>query len=137
MARDVTIVWDDAAIAGLHNLPAVRAGMDRAAAAAVQTMKFLAPVSPVGPFHRSGTLRSSVRAVRMPNGDIHIGPTADYGRYVNDGTRPHLIAAHGPYSLHNRESGRYFGPIVHHPGTRAVHFIEHTAESFQGRVYHW
>jgi hypothetical protein len=137
MAGDVTIVWNDAAIDDLHDVLVIRAGMDRVASAAVQTMKALTPVSPVGPFHRSGTLRSSVRAFRFPDGEFHIGPTADYAPYVNDDTVPHIIRAHGPYSLHNREAGRYFGPVVHHPGTRGQHFIEKTADSFEGRVYHW
>lgn len=129
-------VWDDLAIATLQYEPSVRAVVDRVAAGLVQTMKFLTPVSPVGSEHRSGNLRSSCRALRQPDGEIIIGPTADYGRYVNDGTYPHIIRSHGPWSLHNRETGHYFGRVVHHPGTRGVHFVERTAESINGRVYH-
>jgi hypothetical protein len=110
--------------------------MDRAAAGALQTMKFLTPVSPVGPLHRSGNLRSSEHAFRQPNGDIHVGPTADYGRYVNDGTEPHVIESHGPWPLRNRETGQVFGRVVHHPGTKPVLFVERTAESMNGQVFH-
>lgn len=138
MARfgDIDVVWDDSAIAMLPHTPAFAAEMDRIAAAAVQTMKFLTPVSPVGPFHRSGNLRSSVRAERMADGGFIVGPTADYAPYVNDDTVPHIIRSHGPYPLRNRETGQVFGPVVHHPGTRGQHFIERTADSFNGRRYH-
>lgn len=112
------------------------AAMDRAAAAAVQTMKFLTPVSPPDAFHRSGNLRSSTHAFREPDGNITIGPTADYGRYVNFDTRPHLITSHGPWPLRNRATGQVFGRVVHHPGTRGQHFIEKTADSMNGRVFH-
>lgn len=133
---EVHIVWDDAAIAMLPNDPRIRAVVDRLAAAAVQTMKVLTPVSPVGPLHRSGNLRSSIHAFRQANGDVHVGPTADYAKYVNDDTVPHLIESHGPWPLRNRETGEVFGRIVHHPGTRGAHFIEKTAQSFDGRVEH-
>jgi hypothetical protein len=135
MASGYVIAWDDPALAGLGNDPAIAAFTDRVAAAAVQTMKFLTPVSPVGPLHRSGNLRSSVHAFRQVNGDVLVGPTADYGEYVNDGTRPHIIRSRGPWPLRNRETGQVFGQVVHHPGTRPVHFIERTADSFEGRRY--
>lgn len=131
------MVFDDLAIAALASDDvAVVALLDRVAAGLVLTMKYLCPVSPVGPFHRSGNLRSSIRALRESNGDIIIGPTADYAIYVDQPTRPHIIESHGPWSLHNRETGQYFGRVVHHPGTRGTYFIERTADSIDGRVYH-
>lgn len=132
---EVTVVWDDLALAMLPHAPGVAAAVDRIAGAAVQTMKFLTPVSPPGPKHRSGNLRSSVHAFRQPDGDVIVGPTADYGRYVNDGTVPHVIESHGPWPLRD-EWGHVFGRVVHHPGTRGQHFVEKTAESLDGRVYH-
>src|SRR6476661_3444172 len=95
----VTVVWDDLTFDLLPEDPAVVAVVDRIAAAAVQTMKFLTPVSPPGPKHRSGNLRSSVHAFRQPGGDVIIGPTADYAKYVNDDTVPHIIRSHGNYPL--------------------------------------
>ena len=128
----VTVVFDSAAVRALANSPSVRAGMDRLAAVAVQTMKRRAPVSPVGSEHRSGQLRSSIRAVRQPNGDIHINPTISYTKFVNDKTRPHIIRSKGPWPLRNRETGQVFGRVVHHPGTRANPFIQRTAEDLNG-----
>jgi hypothetical protein len=130
------VVFNDAAVAGLHDSAAVRAVLDRVAADAVRTMKFLCPVSPVGPLHRSGNLRSSIHAFRQPDGDVLVGPTADYAEYVEYDTRPHLITSHGPWPLRNRETGQVFGRVVHHPGTRGQHFIQKTADSFEGRAYH-
>lgn len=146
MPGDYEVIWDDAAIAAIPTTTQVKAAMDRIAAGAVQTMKFLTPVSPVGPLHRSGNLRSSIHAFRHSGGlvsypyraanDIVVGPTASYARYVNDDTRPHLIESHGPWPLRNRETGQVFGRVVHHPGTTGKHFIEKTAESMDGRVYY-
>ena len=52
-----------------------------------------------------------------------IGPTAPYAVYVQNATEPHVIRAHGPYSLHNAQTGQYFGPVVHHPGTKPNDFM--------------
>jgi hypothetical protein len=84
------------------------------------------------PLRPSGYLRSSIHALRLPDGSVIIGPTADYAAYVNNGTPPHEIQSTGPWPLRNRASGQIFGPVVHHPGTQAVHFIEHAAESLDG-----
>jgi hypothetical protein len=97
-------------------------------------MKFLCPVSPVGPKHRSGNLRSSIHAFRQSNGDVIVGPTADYAKYVEDDTVPHIIRSHGNYPLRD-EYGHVFGRVVHHPGTRGQHFVRHTADSFDGRRF--
>jgi hypothetical protein len=143
---DAVVFWDEAEVEALADRPAVGAVLDRVAAEAVQIMKRLTPVSPVGPLHRSGNLRSSIRAVRLGNQhgrQIIVGPTADYARYVNDDTRPHIIQSHGPYPLRNRETGKIFGHrqpdgtwLVHHPGTTGKHFIEKTADALNGRVFH-
>lgn len=129
---DVTVVWDSAVVRSLSQDADVRALMDRLAAFAVQAMKRHTPVSPVGPLHRSGNLRSSVHSERQPDGTVLVGPSADYGKYVNDGTPPHLIESHGDYPLRNRETGQVFGRVVHHPGTRAQPFIQQTAGDING-----
>lgn len=135
-SADVTVVWNSAAVRALSQSADARAFMDRLAAFAVQDMKKHCPVSPVGPLHRSGRLRSSITSERQPDGSIHVGPTADYGKYVNDGTPPHIIRSHGSYPLRNAETGQVFGPVVHHPGTRAQPFIEETAADINGMVMH-
>jgi len=88
------------------------------------------------PLPASGTLRSSINAFRMPDESIIIGPTAPYAKYVNNNTVPHVIRSTGPWPLRNRATGQVFGPVVHHPGTRGSHFIERTAETFEGVRVH-
>lgn len=134
-AQDIHVVWDDAAIGFLGLDRQVAAVVDRIAAEALQTMKRITPVSPVGSGHRSGNLRSSCHAFRQPDGDVIVGYTADYAPYVNDDTRPHIIRSHGNYPLRNRETNQVFGREVHHPGTRGQHMIERTAETLDGRVF--
>jgi hypothetical protein len=88
------------------------------------------------PLHPSGYLRSSIHAFRQGDGSIIIGPTADYGEYVNDGTPPHEISSTGPWPLRNRASGQVFGRHVHHPGTRPVHFVERSLGILAGETVH-
>lgn len=128
----VTVQWNSAAVASLSRDTSVVALMDRLSAFAVQAMKRHVPVSPVGPLHRSGALRSSVHAERQADGSVLIGPSLEYGKYVNEGTRPHIIRSHGPWPLRNRETGQVFGPVVHHPGTTAQPFVEETAADING-----
>lgn len=128
----VTVTWNSAAVASLSRDTSVQALMDRLAAFAVQSMKRHTPVSPVGPLHRSGYLRSTVHAERQPDGSVLIGPSASYGPYVNNGTPPHIIRSKGPWPLRNRETGQVFGPVVHHPGTAAQDFVGKTAADING-----
>lgn len=89
------------------------------------------------PLRVSGTLRNSIRAFRMPDGSVIVGPTETYGKYVNAGTPPHVIHSTGPWPLRNRASGQVFGPVVHHPGTKAQPFIEQAAHDIAGRALEW
>lgn len=151
----VTVVMNQEAVRVLGD-PNRNAYLARAMAATAakitNNMKRLAPVSPVYPvsgavvaggrryggdfpLRPSGYMRSSIRAFRMPDGSIIIGPTADYSAYVNDGTRPHVITSHGSWPLRNRATGQVFGRVVHHPGTRAVRFVERSIEGLGVDVY--
>jgi hypothetical protein len=135
--QDERIVWDDAALNAIDDDPRVQMLLDRMASEAVLTMKRFANVSPVGPLHRSGTMRSSIHVFRdSDRSKRDVGPTADYARYVNDGTRPHEIRSTGPWPLRNRETGQVFGRVVHHPGYIGSHFVERTAQTFEGRTVH-
>jgi hypothetical protein len=128
----VRIQWDETAVRLLPDTPAVAAAVDRVAAALTGEIKRRAPVSPVTSGH-SGRLRSSVRAFREPDGSVIIGPAADYAGYVVHGTPPHLIRSHGPWSLHSQVTGAYFGPLVHHPGTRPNPFVGEAVQEIAAR----
>lgn len=84
------------------------------------------------PLAPSGHMRNSVVAVRVAPDEIIIGPTDPAAMFVNDGTSAHEIRSTGPWPLRNRATGQVFGPLVHHPGTKAVHFIERTAATLMG-----
>lgn len=51
-------------------------------------------------------------------------PRASYAPYVEFGTGPHEIKAVNKKVLANTATGQIFGPIVHHPGTKANPFLE-------------
>lgn len=87
------------------------------------------------PLRPSGYLRNSIEAFPAPGG-FDVGPTADYGRFVNDGTRPHVIRSHGPWPLRNRATGQVFGRTVHHPGTAPTYFVQRAAADLDGTVVH-
>jgi hypothetical protein len=145
---DVTIIWDDAEIsAWIDAGPAFRGVMDRLAATVTVAMKAAIPVSPVCavyarpvshggvaalPLRPSGYLRSSVRADRLPGGDVRIGPAADYAIYVQEDTVAHEIRSHGDWPLRSHCTGKVFGRVVHHPGTTGKHFIEKAAAAVDG-----
>jgi hypothetical protein len=130
MPNDIHVVYDDVALAAIADDPRVVLGADRLAGTAEAAMKVHCPVAPPGSGHPPGHLRDSIETERLPGGEYHIGPTADYGAYVNNGTPPHIIRSHGKWPL--RGGGRVFGQVVHHPGYRGAHFIEEAARDIDG-----
>lgn len=149
---EIRAVVNHAAILEAARGPGVRAAMDRVTGKITNNMKRLAPVSPVVPasgkvtaggrrgagdypLRPSGYLRTSCHAFRLPDGSVIIGPTADYGGFVNDGTPPHVIRSTGPWPLRNRATGQVFGQVVNHPGTQATHFITRAVLGLEGEVF--
>jgi hypothetical protein len=58
-------------------------------------------------------------------------PKASYAPYVEFGTGPHEIKAVNKKVLANTQTGQVFGPLVHHPGTKANPFMERIVASSQ------
>jgi hypothetical protein len=102
---------------------------------------------------KTGQLRESVRSFLMPDG-FYVRAEMPYAPFVDRGTRPHIIRPKGPevwpalsqkyvqpYVLAVRRpkalrwfdafGGIHFARIVHHPGTKGVHFIQKTADFLQ------
>jgi hypothetical protein len=69
-----------------------------------------------------GELRSSIGR-HMDGHTLVVVAAAPYAAYVELGTRPHPIDAHGPWSLWNPRTGERFGPHVHHPGATPRPFL--------------
>lgn len=58
-------------------------------------------------------------------------PRASYAPYVEFGTGPHEIKAVNKRVLANTATGQVFGPLVHHPGTKANPFMERIVAAAQ------
>lgn len=88
----------------------------------------------------SGALVSSIRT-RYPGGlrgvvvvgGFYDGEDLSYWETVEYGSPAHLIVSHGPWSLHNAETGEYFGRVVHHPGTPEQPFMRPALYHRRGR----
>lgn len=151
---DVSIVWDDAALAAYAARGVQpRMAMDVVAGKIQNAQKAACPVSPVFPvsgatapggrrfagdfpLRPSGKMRSSIRRFTEPNGDILIGPTDPAARFVIEGTSAHDITSHGPWPLRNRATGQVFGRHVRHPGTTANNFVLKGLALVQGVTLH-
>lgn len=71
----------------------------------------------------SGDLVESI-GTRYPGklrGVVTVG--TDHWAPTEFGSRPHWIDSHGDWSLHNAETGEYFGRRVWHPGTPEQPFM--------------
>jgi hypothetical protein len=159
---NVRVIWDPSAAKVLaERNPRIQRGLLTVAGRLVVAMKRAAPVSkvqrvyanpvPMGtstgkggyprtryqgdlPLRPSGYLRNSIRAFVMPDGSVIVGPTASYGRFVNEGTPPHVIRSTGPWPLRNRATGQVFGPVVNHPGTAPSYFVQRAVMTLRGVV---
>ncbi len=107
---------------------AVRAELNRIAgrdvarvAREVETLaKLYAPVD-------TGRLRGSIQArprVTFRGPTIRVEANVNYATFVENGTDPHVIRPKNKKVLKFRVGGRVvYAKIVHHPGTKAVHFM--------------
>lgn len=72
---------------------------------------------------KTGELKGEMYKERVDDKTIRIGSHSDHTLVVELGSRPHLIWSHGPWSLHNHDTGQYFGRVVAHPGTLPQPFL--------------
>lgn len=72
----------------------------------------------------TGELEESIQVEYVEGalgGSVTVG--TDHWAATEYGSEPHIIEANGDYSLHNSETGEYFGRIVNHPGTPEQPFM--------------
>lgn len=70
----------------------------------------------------TGDMRKSIHSVVVKRtGRVFVG--TDHWAPTEYGSRPHIIESGGAYSLHNHETGQYFGRRVKHPGTPSQPFM--------------
>lgn len=80
-------------------------------------------------------LHDSIEVEYVPGqltGQVTVG--TDHWAPTEYGSEPHIIEAKGDYSLHNPETGEYFGKIVNHPGTPEQPFMRPAL--YKKRVIH-
>jgi HK97 gp10 family phage protein len=115
--RELTALRDRLSRAKAQIRTAVMSDMDKAAEQVKEQMRQLVPVD-------TGTLRDSIAVVK-DGSTYHIGPVGvEYAKYVEYGTKPHVIMAKagGVLAFQVGGSTRY-AKSVKHPGTKAQPYI--------------
>jgi HK97 gp10 family phage protein len=81
--------------------------------------------SPVGKgYSGGGNLRQSINYVQNGGSGFVVWVNAEYGVYVDQGTRPHLILPRTKKMLAFQINGKWvFAKRVNHPGTKAQPFF--------------
>lgn len=84
--------------------------------------------APVSKQSGGGNLRQSIssRMLGVARGAVEVG--ASYAGYVHGGTRAHIIRIRNKKVLANKRTGRVFGKVVRHPGTRANPFLQRAVD---------
>src|ERR1700733_3276861 len=83
------------------------------------------------PPHEGGELKESISYHVNDDGVLVVRADAPYAAYVETGTHPHPITAHGPWSLWSPEEG-YLGHEVNHPGTKPQPFLRKAIDQRRG-----
>lgn len=73
----------------------------------------------------TGRLRQSIKVVTTSNNELDVF-MAEYWKFVEFGTNPHIIRPQGKALKFKTSSGTVFAKVVHHPGTRPNPFIRTT-----------
>lgn len=126
--------WEQELVATTRVADALDKGADIVERGAVRR----APVSEDGSgLHPPGQLKASIgtTAGRDADGPYRdVGSDLDYSLYVETGTAPHVIRAHGEYPLRNPHTGQVFGREVHHPGTDPQPYLRPALDDLAGRT---
>jgi hypothetical protein len=88
------------------------------------------PAHPRTPPHEGGELKASI-SFHMDDRTLVVRADAPYAADVECGTVPHVIAAHGDWSLWSPEEG-YLGHEVNHPGTKPQSFLRRALMTERG-----
>ncbi len=91
-------------------------------------------------YHRTGLARASLGAghpqnVRQLNADsAKFGSRVFYFPILEDGSKPHIIRAKNAKVLANKRTGKVFGKVVHHPGTKPRKVLENAVRHGGTRI---
>lgn len=112
----------------------------------LQGAKRRCPTSPAGGVdpetgapHSSGHLRSSIEGRVIAAGTDSwagiVGTGVSYARFVEFGTKPHVIRVRNKRVLANVRTGDVFGTVVNHPGTTAQPFLRPALDDLKGKSF--
>lgn len=125
-SADLTALAERLRTAGQTSQEALHATLMEAAQQIANTMKSLCPVD-------TGNLRDSI-GIRAQGDSIVIGPDmgqAPYAGYVEFGTQPHEIRPKNAKALRFMIGSKVvYARVVHHPGTRAAHYVSGAFEQW-------
>lgn len=85
--------------------------------------------APVNKQSGGGNLRQSISSRMNGKMSAIIESKAKYSAYVDQGTRPHIIRVKNARVLANKRTGRFFGRIVRHPGTKKQPYFTNAVSS--------
>jgi hypothetical protein len=88
------------------------------------------PAHPRVPAHQGGEMRDGIEHHMEGKSLIISAPSP--AAYVEMGTPPHEITAHGPWSLWSPVTDERFGRSVHHPGTKPQPFLRSALYQVRG-----
>jgi HK97 gp10 family phage protein len=90
--------------------------------------------APVNKQANGGNLRQSISANTLGIAKAAVVVGASYGLVVHEGSRPHEIRIKTKKVLADRRSGRIFGKVVKHPGTKANPFLQRAVDNKRDEV---
>lgn len=90
--------------------------------------------APVNKGTGGGNLRQSIKGsmTGTASGVVEVG--AEYGIFVHEGTRPHIIQARNARVLANKRTSQFFGQTVKHPGTKANPFLQRAVDNAESDI---
>lgn len=128
MAQQYTVTWTGLKELEQKMLEApekVVAEVSKAVEKSALTVESLAKrEAPVNKGFAGGTLRQSIRTNMVDRLTARVTAFAKYSGVVEGGSRPHLIRPVRARVLANAREHKFFGKLVHHPGTRPNPFMK-------------
>lgn len=91
--------------------------------------------APVNKMSGGGNLRQSIGPFKMIGklaGALVVN--AKYAIFVHEGTSPHEIRPRTAKVLADKRNNRFFGKLVHHPGTKAQPFLQTAVSNNTGYI---
>lgn len=90
--------------------------------------------APVNKQGGGGNLRQSIRSsmIGLAKGKLEVG--SEYGIFVHEGTRPHVIEVKNKKGLANVRTGQFFGKKVNHTGTAPNPFLQRAIQNNEAEI---